>query len=252
MTTFLLKIIAMITMTCDHAGDALFNNNMLMRSIGRIAFLIYAFLMAEGFRHIRGNNEKVKDHLIKLIFLAAVSEFCYDFEECGFRFAEYFESQNNIITLLLSFLGMMGFEYFKGNKKAIISIVFTTAFMNYACLSNYKMVGVLIVYAFYIYLDYAEEHKFNYFQKLVTLLAIILVYIPVYQFARMNFTLGPKYFAALFKYGSWWFAHIFTMFILAGYNGQLGNKNKLVNQIYSIYYPAHLFVIGVLKLIFIH
>ncbi len=239
-------------MTIDHAGDALFNDNMMMRSVGRIAFLIYAFLMAEGFRHIRGNNEKVKDHLIKLIFLAAVSEFCYDFEEFGFEFAKYFESQNNIITLLLSFLGMMGFEYFKGNKKAIVSIVFTTAFMNYACLSNYKMVGVLIVYAFYLYLDYAEKHNLNYLQKLLILIAIITIYIPVYQFARMNFTLGSEYIKALFKYGSWWFAHYFTMFILAGYNGKLGNKNKFINYIYSIYYPAHLFVIGLLKLLIIH
>ncbi len=53
MTTFLLKILAAITMTVDHAGLILFGNETWMRAVGRIAFPLYAFFIAEGFRYTK-------------------------------------------------------------------------------------------------------------------------------------------------------------------------------------------------------
>ena len=52
MTGFVLRIIAMVTMLIDHVACNLLNAGTLstvMRSIGRLAFPIYAFLLAEGF-----------------------------------------------------------------------------------------------------------------------------------------------------------------------------------------------------------
>ena len=40
--TNLLKLVAMLTMLCDHAGKMLFPQYPVMRIIGRIAFPIYA------------------------------------------------------------------------------------------------------------------------------------------------------------------------------------------------------------------
>ena len=40
MSSFLLKIFAIITMTIDHMGAILFNNNSILRIIGRIAMWI--------------------------------------------------------------------------------------------------------------------------------------------------------------------------------------------------------------------
>ena len=48
-----LKIIAMITMTIDHVGMVLFPQHLWMRLIGRLAFPIYAFMIAEGCVHTR-------------------------------------------------------------------------------------------------------------------------------------------------------------------------------------------------------
>ena len=52
-STFTLKIIAMITMIIDHVGFLFFQDNhqtyIILRSIGRISFPIFCFVLVEGF-----------------------------------------------------------------------------------------------------------------------------------------------------------------------------------------------------------
>lgn len=59
LTVFSLQLIAMVTMFCDHFGSAFMNDDVVMRSIGRFAFIIYAFLVAEGFRHFKDDSQRV-------------------------------------------------------------------------------------------------------------------------------------------------------------------------------------------------
>ena len=56
---FSIKIIASFTMVLDHIGCIFFNQyeypvpNGVLRAIGRIAFILYAFCLAEGFEHTK-------------------------------------------------------------------------------------------------------------------------------------------------------------------------------------------------------
>ena len=107
MTGFVLRIIAMVTMLTDHIACQFLDNQVIMRSIGRLAFPIYAFLLAEGFLIFYKDKDRVMKHISSLIVLIVASEFFYDLMEFGTDFGKYFNSQNNIITLFLGFLGML-------------------------------------------------------------------------------------------------------------------------------------------------
>ncbi len=85
-----LKIIAIVTMLIDHIGVAIFENGMLkyqdnslawvsianlvLRTIGRIAFPIFCFLLVEGFFHTRD----IKKYGTRLFLFALISEIPFD------------------------------------------------------------------------------------------------------------------------------------------------------------------------------
>lgn len=48
-----LKLLAVVTMLIDHMGFTLFPHAVWMRAVGRLAFPIFCFLIAEGCAHTR-------------------------------------------------------------------------------------------------------------------------------------------------------------------------------------------------------
>ncbi|MEG2295239.1 MAG: TraX family protein, partial [Oscillospiraceae bacterium] len=56
MTSFHLKLIAIITMFIDHIGAVLFPYHGSFRLIGRISFVLFAFLLVQGFIHTSNRN----------------------------------------------------------------------------------------------------------------------------------------------------------------------------------------------------
>ena len=51
LSSFVLKIIAIISMLCDHAGYIIFDNFSFMNYIGRLSFPVFAYLITEGYLH---------------------------------------------------------------------------------------------------------------------------------------------------------------------------------------------------------
>lgn len=93
MTVFWLRIIAMVTMTFDHVGYLLFPGEIWLRLVGRIAFPLFAFMTAEGFRHTHDRRK----YLIRLLALALVSEVPFDLFSTGQPFS--LMGQNVCFTL---------------------------------------------------------------------------------------------------------------------------------------------------------
>lgn len=73
MSSFVLKIIAAVTMFIDHAGLLLFPELKFMRIIGRLAFPLYAYCIAEGFRYTK--NRKL--YFLRVFLLGLVCQIVY-------------------------------------------------------------------------------------------------------------------------------------------------------------------------------
>ena len=70
-----LKLIALVSMTVDHVGMVLFPKLLWLRLIGRLAFPIFAYMIAEGCRHTKG----MPRYLGTLAASAAVCQLVYFF-----------------------------------------------------------------------------------------------------------------------------------------------------------------------------
>lgn len=70
-----LKIIAIMTMLIDHIGAIFFPDQMLWRTIGRIAFPIFSWQLVEGFVHTCSRTR----YALRLFAFACISQFPYMF-----------------------------------------------------------------------------------------------------------------------------------------------------------------------------
>lgn len=110
-----LKVIAMLSMLIDHIAYYYGCDNPylyeLMRTVGRIAFPTFAFLLAEGFVHTR-NRQK---YLISLFAFALLSEIPW-------MLLNHDGSHNVIFTLLAGILGLHVIENSKSHWVTAICI----------------------------------------------------------------------------------------------------------------------------------
>lgn len=102
-SSFTLHIMAMAFMLCDHLWATLLSLDFLS-NIGRLAFPIFAFLCAEGFRRT-GDRKR---YMLRMLIFALISEIPFNFFYGGA--AIYPFHQNVLFTFLLALCLMAGVE----------------------------------------------------------------------------------------------------------------------------------------------
>ena len=70
MSSFFLKIFALVFMIIDHIGFIIFPNQIMFRAIGRLAFPLFAYQMAVGFSHTKNKSK----HILKLLVFAIICQ----------------------------------------------------------------------------------------------------------------------------------------------------------------------------------
>ena len=114
----ILKIIAAFSMAIDHIGVILFPDNMLLRLIGRIAFPIFAFLIAEGCRYTKNKPR----YFFVMAFFAVVFQAFYTlFTEDMYL--------NIFFTLSFAILIIYSLQFFSSamKNKSVHKIIFSAA-----------------------------------------------------------------------------------------------------------------------------
>ena len=102
-----LKLLAAASMLVDHMGFTLFPFAHWMRCVGRLAFPIFCFLMAEGCAHTRDK----KRYAVRLLLFALLSELPFNLMCTGQWFS--LQYQNVLWTLLLGALVCWAMDWAK-------------------------------------------------------------------------------------------------------------------------------------------
>lgn len=247
MSGFILKLIAMGSMVIDHLGYPFFFDNQVLRFIGRFAFIIYAFLIAEGYYHLKDKPDRLRVHAIKLFVLCVITEIPFDL----FDHEKWINitTQSSLPTLMAGFLALVLSGYWKKRNResqmavAIGSVVIFVAFACFSLLirSEYKFAGVLLIGMFYLYLCHADNKNLS--KRFAALIVLIAVHICIYLWSRADFgnlqtvlTMAENIKLRL--------AGTFVSIIpLAFYNRKLGYHSKWFSWLYSCFYPLQFVVL---------
>ena len=73
MSSFVIKLIAIISMFCDHFGDAIIGQFSYLNVIGRIAFPLFCFQIVIGYRHTKNVNK----YLLRLFLFGLISQISF-------------------------------------------------------------------------------------------------------------------------------------------------------------------------------
>lgn len=194
-------------MLIDHIGSNFMPWDYASRIIGRIAFPIFCFLLAEGACYTRNP----KRYALRLLIAVFLTEPAFDM---AFYHRWNWQSNNVMITLLLGFLSLQIIRW-HGNKLIKLgSIALLVAAGNFLY-SDYGSYGVLLIILFYITRE-----------------------MPYKKFVQFCGT------AFLFhKMGGIQLLALFSLIPIFMYSGKKISSSKALQLGFYLFYPVHLWVL---------
>ena len=219
-----LKLIACITMFIDHFGYAIVPRlaiaNMdtiyyICRSIGRLSFPIFCFLLVEGMRHTRNPGK----YLLRLGCGILLAELPYDLLSYG---EVNWASQSVMVTLTLG-AGML--LCMQKTQKSWLKVILILPFALLADLtkSNYGAGGIVTIAVFGLF-D----------QPLLQTVGLFLV----------NWQLLPS--AAVIVFGVVVIIQLLAtlaMIPIGLYSGKKLTRNRVIQWGFYLFYPVHLLIL---------
>lgn len=250
MSSFSLKLFAAAFMLVDHLGILLNRHRLidaqvylLMRTLGRFAFPVYAFLLAEGFRQLKHSPERLKRHAFLLLLLTVTGELAFDWFD--HRTLSYSYSQSVMFTLLLGFLGLWLAELWRDRPWRRLGIFLLTGAAGYMIEANYRLAGVLLIFACSLYLDRFEA--WDYARRCLGVLGVMGCYLLVYAWSGTEFGSPAAAWDRLRGMGWFLLPHLLLVPLLASYQGRLGYRSRVLHRCYQWFYPAHLAALGLIS-----
>lgn len=219
-----LKIIACITMLIDHMGVILFPQYPMFRIIGRIAFPIFAFLLAEGCFYTKN----------KIRHLAVISCFAVVMQLVLYMATKMTDFNIFIpfsISIALCYLVDYIDKFFKEKKIliAVLLIVLVVGALVILYLFNANTTYLFMNYGiFSIYLPFVIYILRKYIKYVHIFLSIIIICI----------TMVLLHYFTIYQYQ--FYGMISCVFILL-YNGKKGKLN--LKYLFYIFYPLHMVIL---------
>ncbi len=237
-------------MFLDHAGAVLAQSGaispvgffyLLLRSVGRIAFPLYAFLLVEGMRKTKCEWR----YLLRLLVFAVVSEAFFDL-----AFSGVFPSSKHQNVLWTLFAGGAVLWMIKETVKksgirrwcfAIASglIMLLCYYLCGKLRTDYGGKGILLItLCGFSLLPFRNVKRFRIFRKLPDL------WLSEYVLKRVFFNIAV-FLLAYMSGNLAWYA-LFAVLPVLAYNEKKGYSSVRWKWAFYVFYPAHLFLLSVL------
>ena len=225
-----LKIIACISMFIDHFAVMCFPNILILRVIGRIAFPIFAFMIAEGCYYTRN---KLK-HLLTIFILGVIMQIVLYYAMNMTDFSIFLVFTVSIILIYI-------FEYIDGkikDKNILMTIIASIVLLSLICVliwftnnynyfvMNYNFFGIITPLLIYILKKYTNK-------SYILLSAIIIIIGSIIHAIHL------KFYTNIYA--------IFGVALLFLYNGKRGKTN--LKYFFYLFYPLHFVFIYAIQLL---
>lgn len=209
-----LKVIAMISMVIDHVALYLMEHGTVlygtMRCIGRIAFPVFAFLIAEGFIHTRSRYR----YFFTLLGFAVISEIPW------YLLNGADGTHNVMFTLALGVATLMVLENLL-QRSLVLGFLWTLGMAGLASWSgvDYEWRGILLIVILYLFNRHG--HSFPYSRGMQFFCTLVL----------------------MIHYGG--IGAVMACMILYVYNGTRGFvQGSIAKYVFYAFYPVHLIVLS--------
>jgi hypothetical protein len=219
MTAFKIKLIAILTMAIDHIGLFFFPDQIAFRVVGRLAFPLFAWLIANGAYHTRN----IHAYLLRILCLAIVSQI--PFMLANRHLDPHFSSLNVLFTLSLGLAAILVIKQTQYKILHVLTVMVCALAANFFS-TDYGAMGVLAIIVFYAFFKNI---------KLLIISSVLLFTIPYLEaIKQLNFR---GYIEVI---------GLFSLFFIALYNQKEGRKMK---YLFYFFYPLQYVVIYIVQLL---
>jgi len=238
----MLKIIACLLMLIDHVGAALFPEVIILRMVGRLSFPIFAYLIAMGY----SKTNSFSKYFYRLLIFAAISQipFSLAFNEplsvrsfsdvLRFLMGSPSPHLNVFFTLAIGLLAISTWDTLNLKYSKIFAVL-ALGLLAETLSTDYGIYGVGMILTFYVFRD----------NKIKTIISQTIVYIVLNESQVLVYLYEYKDVALDLT----WFIQgisLASLIFIFKYNG---NKGKDLRYAFYAFYPVHLLVIGLIKIL---
>jgi len=242
-----LELLAALFMLIDHITWLLFkgyDTNILpisLHIVGRMAFPIFAFFIAEGYFYTRNKNK----YILRIFIFSLISHIPYML--CSVTFQKYgwlslipfatgdgidrFLNQGSV--LFPYFIGLLMLKvYDNNNLNSMKKLLITTILALLAFPFDWSSIAPMVVLAI-------GTNRYKPLKQIINSYFWIIIYALVYFFAINKI------------YGLIQLATILALIPLYFYNGRKSDNpkvNKIMKYFLYLFYPIHLLIIGIISI----
>ena len=230
-SAFGLHMLAMALMLCDHMWATLPEMSLWLTGAGRLAFPIFAFLLAEG--HARTRD--VRKYRRRLLLLAVVTEIPFNLMCCGSIIYPF--HQNVIWPFLLASVCISFAERARRKRKALsvlvaVGVTWLCYLAGYVLFVDYYGAGVLTVLVFWLF------RGSRWWQRLGQAVGLYWINVEMLKGQTVLLPLlGQTYEVPLQAFA------LLALIPIWLYRGRQGPHGRIVRRINYAFYPVHMLIL---------